>query len=365
MTERRPAVLRMAVAAVAVAGACLAPSALAGDPIALPSPTLADTPVVQAQHGFAAHQNRLRWPGTRITYSDASRLPKTVREAVRLWNRATTSVRLVRAPAGRRGQIHITSANPCNQPCAYYPPDGRVFLPTRGRNVDQPDNELTLSLAVHELGHALGLPHVSTCSVMTPFVGFRECPPPPRFAYRCGPQRSDAQAIVRLYGGRVRTDGLCRLERPKPARATVLAPRGVLTAPAHDAPVTLTVRLRNTSAANWIRGGSHAPYLQFSDGRRGTLSYCGQFALKPRERVVRRGRVATFRVRICAPGYGPVTLAIPTVLILETEGGQSRSRPMVLRVAYPAAPEPEPIPEPLPEPEFFPEPLPEEPAPIV
>lgn len=327
-----------AALAVLVAGA-LAGGASTGA-AERPAGASAPSPSVQAPHGSATG-GVARWPGTRITYSDASRLPRTVRAAVHLWNRATSSVRLVRAPAGRRGQIHISGAAPCGvgRACARYPPDGSVFLPTRGRGVDRPEDLLTLSLVVHELGHALGLPHAGGCSVMTTYVGFRECPPvrgPAR--YRCGPQRRDAAALARLYGGRARTDGTCRHPRPGPARAVVLGPRGVVDAQDPYMPWAVTVRLRNTSATAWGSGTGPAARLLFTDERGRPRAHCGATHAEPARRRTARRAVATFRLFVCPPGRPPATVTAHVRLTLETLGGTIRGPVFPVRVAFPAPP---------------------------
>ena len=76
---------------------------------------------------------------------------------------------------------------------------------------------LSLWVAVHELGHVLGLRHRAGhgCSVMAAHWYDTSCPPSMGrqvgsvFDPRCAPATVDIEAAVRLYGGKVTRDPYC------------------------------------------------------------------------------------------------------------------------------------------------------------
>jgi hypothetical protein len=218
-----------------------------------------------------------RWPGSKVTYRDETGFPRQVSRAVALWNAAVSRPRLVRARPGRRAQIRIMPrTNPGGSPLqayGYYPPDGRVFMtrawrrPSRARP-DDPYAWAEVNLAAHEIGHALGLVHVEGCRLMsgTRLPAVDRSGPCRAISRRlptdwelCGPQRADAAALARRYGGRVRARrhfGACapqRFSAPPAARGELAGPASPLWRFARPISRRVTVSVRNTGDWAWGR----------------------------------------------------------------------------------------------------------------
>ncbi len=271
-----------------------------------------------------------RWPAKRITYRDESGMAKTVREAARLWNRSVIGPRLVPAPRGRRAMIRVVSRRQttCGAlGCGGYPPSGLVEITSQfvklgsRRAVDNPLDQFRVGLVAHEIGHALGLTHSSNrCDVMAPAV--THCVdriPLGSGATRCGPQRSDARALARLYGARVRRfDGLCRIV---PSPRSQLIDRGpfVLTSPLLGTDRELRLRVRNRSGRTWGRDPGQL-YVAFetlkSDNQTvGPTCFRSQFSVV--ERTVRPGATATVVVPACTTFAGKDIRLRPVAILVD------------------------------------------------
>jgi hypothetical protein len=167
----------------------------AGKPVALAATAL----IALAAVGTASAAI-YKWPSRQIRVCDRSGYARNVIEAVGWWNRTPSRVRLHRSC--HRPQIVVVRyfrATPNVAGTGQYPPGGKVRLNhywmRKLPRVQRADN------VGHEIGHALGLPHIPGCALMFGGAGFGGgCHVPPD-REPCGPQRHDVRALIRLYGG--------------------------------------------------------------------------------------------------------------------------------------------------------------------
>lgn len=152
-------------------------------------------PLVGREEAAAA-----RWPGTQIRVCDRSGYALNVVKAISWWNRVPSRVHLYRSC--RAPQIDIVryfERNPNIVGRGQYPPGGRIkmnhFWMRRLSRVKRTD------AVAHEIGHALGLHHLPGCAVMFGGGGLGANCRAPAGREACGPQRHDAKALIRLYGG--------------------------------------------------------------------------------------------------------------------------------------------------------------------
>ena len=162
------------------------------------------TLALQVMGGGAARGTLHRWNTHRVSFCDLSGYAAAVSRAVAWWNGVPAHVRLVRRSCGAaRVRIHrYLRRTKSVAGYAYYPPGGGVYLNAywMGRS----DATTQAEIAAHELGHALGLPHLRGCALMNPTVDLGRTCGRPEGQYACGPQRPDAAVLVRLYGGNLR-----------------------------------------------------------------------------------------------------------------------------------------------------------------
>jgi hypothetical protein len=105
------------------------------------------------------------WPGTTLTYHPAAYARATDR-AARMINRAHVGIRLRRAPRHQADVVVRYGGSPCEGSAAVGFNRRRPEVVELGRGCS---SALVTLTAVHELGHVLGLGHVTrTCARMNP-----------------------------------------------------------------------------------------------------------------------------------------------------------------------------------------------------
>jgi hypothetical protein len=154
------------------------------------------------------------WPDGRLTYFDASGSAQAVDAAARRWNRSGARVELTRARTRASADVVFISdrralRGRCGPRCLGL--SSSIGRPRSGRvrvlldpQITGPPTALNVWVAMHELGHVLGLRHrEGTCSLMNAqayddacaFDGSSGQGPLP-----CGPASGDVAAAARLYG---------------------------------------------------------------------------------------------------------------------------------------------------------------------
>jgi len=155
------------------------------------------------------------WPGGRVTYVDASGSGAAIEAAAERWNRSGARVRIVRAADRARADVVFVSdgaglRRSCGPRCLGLsstigrPADGRATVMLNPAITGNP-TALNVWVAMHELGHVLGLRHRNgSCSLMNAQAYDDSC----SFAggsavgdrLPCGPAAADVAAAARLYG---------------------------------------------------------------------------------------------------------------------------------------------------------------------
>jgi hypothetical protein len=164
------------------------------------------------------------WPGGRLSYFDDSGSDAAVHAAATRWNRSGARVALVRAPdAAHADVVFVADAARlragCGQRCLGLsssigrPRDGRVEVIINPAIAGEP-TPLNVWVAMHELGHVLGLRHrEGSCSLMNAHAYDDSCSfagdPAGQGPLPCGPASRDVSAAARLYG-RSATSRPCR-----------------------------------------------------------------------------------------------------------------------------------------------------------
>ncbi|CAN5564858.1 hypothetical protein BH20ACT18_BH20ACT18_01510 [soil metagenome] len=181
----------------------------------------------------------LRWADSTVTYRNKSKGAdkKAVRVAIAWWNDAPGPFTFARATGGDRADVTIRSVE--KQGVGW---DGRAESALNRRGyissatlslndvfLSDQDPEYVAEVAAHELGHAVGLPHLGDdCSLMYPSGSVATRCPGGAGAGRffCGPQRSDVKSLIARYGGRLEgwRGTTCSGKPPRSARAASVAP---------------------------------------------------------------------------------------------------------------------------------------------
>lgn len=174
-----------------------------------------------------------RFPSRTITYYDAtgSRYKKEVAAAAAAWNRSGVKVRWVRASRSRaRVPIRVTDKIP-SAGLAWYFGDGRGLIQLKsdlrkGQLTEIAGRGVATQVIVHEMGHVMGLDHVTnTCAIMQPSLGLGCRQAPEIWRFRCRLlEKDDLRGGVALFGGKVGRLGPEFCDRvPQPAAATELS----------------------------------------------------------------------------------------------------------------------------------------------
>jgi len=162
-----------------------------------------------------------RWKSSTVTYADKSKgsLDRgAVKIAIKWWNDVPGPLKLVKAKSGRKANVTFYSVNTpgvAYDGLATWSTDrtGTFFRTARmdlnDFYLEREDPEYVAEVTAHELGHALGLPHLrDKCSLEYPSGSVAtRCPKnagPTKLGsgeYYCGPQRSDVKSLLARYPG--------------------------------------------------------------------------------------------------------------------------------------------------------------------
>ena len=127
-----------------------------------------------AAHGYVIDGKR--WPGRTITYYAAAKPYRSeVDRAANAWNQARVGVSFVRAPKAKAEVVVHYSEAPCDGfALVGYQGPAHQSSARLGRGCDK---DLIVVIAVHELGHVLGLGHEKhKCARMNAVVDFDGTP---------------------------------------------------------------------------------------------------------------------------------------------------------------------------------------------
>lgn len=148
-----------------------------------------------------------KWHKQTVRYHAITRdakLDKALEVAADYWNQLRLRMRVKRTSSKSKADIVVRLRKP-----SFFPgtaiglgqlPGGNPSTLDLSKELfdDIGNQELTVSVVVHEMGHNLGLNHLGSCAVMRPAVG-DACPGFGGDRYQCGPTKNDYRALKRLY----------------------------------------------------------------------------------------------------------------------------------------------------------------------
>jgi hypothetical protein len=168
--------------------------------------------LVLAPSAEAYKRQNYKFPSRTITYYDAtgSRYKKEVAAAATAWNKSGVKVRWVKTSKSRaRVPIRVSSKIPAAG-LAWYYGNGRGLIelqPTlkKGQLTKAAGAGVATQVIVHEMGHVMGLDHVTnTCAIMQPVLGGGCKQAPEIWQFRCRLlEKDDLRGGVALFGGKV------------------------------------------------------------------------------------------------------------------------------------------------------------------
>src|SRR4051795_12009133 len=210
-------------------------------------PLLALLLVLLAVPASASALSKPRWKSSTITYRDNSKgsLDKNaVKTAVKWWNDAPGPVVFKRAASGQKANVTFRSVNTKGVDydglANYYTDSSGTYIVTATLDLNdyflkREDPEYVSEVTAHELGHAIGLPHLKDdCSLMFPSGSVAtRCPGDAGTKtlgsgqFYCGPQRSDVSSLLSRYPGKLGSwpGSICTGTPPPRGRSTALAVR--------------------------------------------------------------------------------------------------------------------------------------------
>jgi hypothetical protein len=154
------------------------------------------------------------WEGGRITYFDASGSQDTVDAAATRWNTSGVDVRISRATDRAHADVvFVRDAGKLRADCGRHclglsssigrPADGRVTI-WLAPSITGGSTALGVWVAMHELGHVLGLHHrEGACSLMNAHAYDDSCSfgsGDAATALPCGPAAGDVAVAASIYG---------------------------------------------------------------------------------------------------------------------------------------------------------------------